>query len=287
MRGVAGLLAGLWLFGGAAAAVAAGTDTDLLLNKAQIAQAQGERARALEMVNQAVALAPTNPQCYYVRGRLRAENNEHAQAILDFNEALRLEPRGGGLHFLRGLSHLKLGRLNESIADFDQWARVAPKEEPLLWQRGVALYLAGRYPDARRQFELYHTVKSNDLENAAWHFACVARAEGVTPARAALFPAGDDPRVPMTTLHQLLAGRARPEEVVARAQAGYASRAQLEEQLFRAHYYLGLYYDATGDPKLAREHIEKAASDFRVPTLLGDVAIVHAARLRQPAGGSP
>jgi len=68
---------------------------------------------------------------------------------------------------------------------------------PQLWQRGIALYYAGRYDDCRKQFEAHRTVNPDVVENAAWHFLCVARADSVAAARAALLPVGPDRRVPM------------------------------------------------------------------------------------------
>ena len=65
-------------------------------------------------------------------------------------------------------------------------AKAVPDEAPYLWQRGIALYYAGRYDDCRRQFESHRSVNPDDVENAAWHFLCVARAESPAKARAAL-----------------------------------------------------------------------------------------------------
>lgn len=75
----------------------------------------------------------------------------------------------------------------ESAKVFDQLVAARPESEPELWQRGLALYYAGRFDDGRRQFELHRTVNPADVENVAWHFACVARDQGVdaliAPAR--------------------------------------------------------------------------------------------------------
>ena len=54
----------------------------------------------------------------------------------------------------------------------------------------------------------------------------------------------------------------------------------MDNRLFYAHLYLGLYYDATGDTKLAREHIFKAAA-FKADHYMGDVARVHAGLLKK------
>jgi hypothetical protein len=40
--------------------------------------------------------------------------------------------------------------------------------------------------------------------------------------------------------------------------------------------YLGLYTEATGDAKKAREHITKAAGPFRMDHSMGKVAVMHA-----------
>ena len=84
------------------------------------------------------------------------------------------------------------GRIDESVASFEQLVAVAPRVMPQLWQRGIALYYAGKFNDCRRQFEAHRTVNPDDVENAAWHFLCVARAESPARARAALLPVGPD-----------------------------------------------------------------------------------------------
>ena len=49
------------------------------------------------------------------------------------------------------------------------------------------------------------------------------------------------------------------------------------------HLYLGLYYEATGDGRLALEHLTKAADDHPFPHYMGDVARVHRDLLRKQA----
>src|ERR1044071_2605955 len=77
----------------------------------------------------------------------------------------------------RSVSDFQAGRVAESVRGFDELAKLRPDVAPQLWQRGIALYYAGRYVDCRTQFESHRTVNPNDVENAAWHFLCVARAE--------------------------------------------------------------------------------------------------------------
>jgi lipoprotein NlpI len=166
------------------------------------------------------------------------------------------------------------GQIEQSVAAFDRLAAAAPRAMPQLWQRGIALYYAGRYDDCRKQFEVHRTVNPDDVENAAWHFLCVARAESPARAKAALLPVGPDQRVPMREVYQMFKGAMTPEQVMA-AGAGSPSGQ------FYGNLYLGLYFEATGDPKRARSSLEAAANErFRsVGGYMHTVARVHVARL--------
>jgi lipoprotein NlpI len=156
--------------------------------------------------------------------------------------------------FDRAIADFRSGRIAESVAAFDTLARLQPERAPGLWQRGIALYYAGRYKDCRAQFESHRTVNPNDVENAAWHFACVARVETPAKAREALLPVGPDSRSPMREIYEMFRGTLAPEQVLA------AAGGQLEPE-FYAHLYLGLYFEAFGNSLRALEHITAAAAD--------------------------
>jgi lipoprotein NlpI len=171
-----------------------------------------------------------------------------------------------------------MGRIVEAVDGFDQVAKMLPDQAPQLWQRGIALYYAARYDDCRAQFESHRTVNPNDVENAAWHFLCVARAESPEAARAALLPVGRDPRVPMGQILQMFDGILAPGQVL--AAAGHDPGAQ-----FYAHLYLGLYFEALGDARSALEHIEIATADrySKVGGYMHTVARVHLHILQRPS----
>ena len=152
-----------------------------------------------------------------------------------------------------------------------------PEMGPQLWQRGIALYYAERYQDCRLMFESHRTVNPNDVENAVWHFLCVARLESPEAAQAALLPVGPDGRVPMTEIYQMFEGALAPVQVVT------AAGSQPSGQ-FYAHLYLGLYFEALGQEADALEHIQVAAADrySRVGGYMHMVARVHLDILQAP-----
>jgi outer membrane protein assembly factor BamB len=172
--------------------------------------------------------------------------------------------------FDRAVEDFVSGRIAESVKGFDNVARLAPRSAPQLWQRGIALYYARRYTDCREQFEAHRLVNPNDVENAAWHFLCVARSETVAEARTALLPVGPDSRVPMSQIYALLRDRGSPENVLAAA-------GDQPEAVFFARLYLGLYFEALGNKARALEHIKEAAADRyrQVGGYMHAVARVH------------
>ncbi len=170
----------------------------------------------------------------------------------------------------RALADFSAGQVEAAAAGFDQVARVQPDLAPQLWQRGIALYYVGRYEDCRRQFELHLTVNPSDVENSAWHFLCVARAESPEAALAALLPVGPDPRRPMRQIYEMLSGRMTPQDVLSAAGGQPLAR-------FYAHFYRGLYHEAFGRTEAAREEIFLAADDqfAQVAGYMHVVAVVH------------
>ena len=171
--------------------------------------------------------------------------------------------------YARAVADFEKGRIADSVAGFDRLAKLVPDQEPQLWQRGIALYYAGRYADCREQFESHRTVNPNDVENAAWHFLCVAKAESPEKARAALLPVGPDARVPMSQIYQMFRGDLPPESVLA------AAGTQVEPQ-FYAYLYAGLYQEALGNGDKAREYITAAAQDrYAAGGYMHTVARVH------------
>ena len=154
----------------------------------------------------------------------------------------------------RAVASFAAGRVAQSAAEFDELARLVPDQAPYLWQRGIAQYYAGRFRDCRAQFESHRTVNADDVENAAWHFLCVARAESMAAARAALLPVGPDPRVPMREIYQMFRGDLSPEQVM--TAAGTRPDGQ-----FYAHLYVALYAEAAGDRARTLEHLKSAADE--------------------------
>ncbi len=248
---------------------------DQLLRQAQSAFSGGKADEALSLAKKAAEAEPKNPRTHFVLGRILETMHRDADAVSAYSRVIEIDAKSAEPYQTRGWVYFRLGKFKESIADFDAYIERNPGSAPHHWQRGIVLYYAGRFDDGRKQFESHQTVNPSDVENAVWHFLCNVRVNGIEKARAQFIKISGDGRIPMAEVHALFAGTGSEEKVLAAAKAGNPSANDLRQRLFYAHLYLGLYFEALGDPKKTREHIEKSAKDFSENHAMGDVARVH------------
>lgn len=170
----------------------------------------------------------------------------------------------------RAVEDFRAARIQQSLEGFDRVARLSPSDAPYLWQRGIAQYYAGKFRECRDMFVSHRTVNPDDVENAAWHFLCVARAESPEAARKQILPVGPDARRPMREVYQMFKGEMTQAQVMKAAGDDPGA-------LFFARLYIGLYLEATGQRDAGRAQIEIAAEDryARLGGYMHDVARVH------------
>ena len=262
-------------------------DPEILLADARKALAEHDGALALELADKAVAADASSAKARAFRAGLLDAMGRIEQSLADYDKLIELQPKDASAYQRRGIARFKLGRFKESVADFDKELELRPANKPYHWQRGIALYYAGNYKAGREQFELHKTVNPADVENAAWHFLCVARASNADEARKALIPVVGDQRIPMAKIHELFAGTANDDDVMRAAILGNPDPDELKDRLFYAHLYIGLYHEATGDVGLAKQHIDLAANKYAQEHYMGWVAKVHAKLLEKPAAPPP
>ncbi len=243
----------------------------------------GKDARkAVELASKAIEADPKDARGYLYRGIGYGLLRQHDKAIADFTTCIARDPKLAVAYDHRGSEQFVLGHIKESLEDFDQFLQLQPKAAPRHWKRGISLYYARRYADGRKQFKDGDKVFDNDVENAVWHFICNAKLKGIDKAREEILKIGKDDRVPMMVVYDLFMGKCKPDEVLKAAEAGEVPAPLRKQQLFYAHLYLGLYYDAKGDKAKALQHMKLAGGEYRLG-YMGDVAHVHAELLEKEA----
>ena len=239
---------------------------------------------ALELANQAVELDPESKIARYFRAQVLTALRKHAAAVKDYDQLIKSQPNDAELYYRRGRSRFCAAQVEGSVEDFNKYVELEPSQASRQWERGIALYYAGEFEKGADQFALYQTYHDNDVENATWRYLCMAQDVGVEKAKAELLPIENDRRVPMMQIYALYRGELKPEDVMKAASEvdseGPAADARLNQQLFYAHLYLGLYYEAQGDDKLAKEHLITAADKHPIGHYMWDVAKLHSDRVR-------
>lgn len=175
----------------------------------------------------------------------------------------------------KGMSRFRDGKISESISQFESAEKADPTLSPYLWQLGISRYYASQYELGRKQFELHRRVNPNDVENATWHFICVARGKSLKVARESLIPIDTkkDTRVPMAEVYEFYAGRATHKDVLKAANA--VKEPKRITAIMYAHLYLGLYYEAAKQPLLAKKHMMLSAGCKLPGHYMHEVAKVH------------
>jgi len=197
----------------------------------------------------------------------------------DAEKGSQYESLRGRAFQARGVANFYDAKIKESIADFDAYLAIVPEEDPHHWQRGLSYYYAGEYEKGVAQFERHQTVNSQDVENAVWHFICAVRAPKgtVEKARKDFIDIEKDSRVPMAEIHMLFEGTGSEEAVMKSANSGTPENSEARKNhLCYAHLYLGLYFEALGKDEKAKEHMVKAAVDYKMDHYMGMTAQVHA-----------
>lgn len=180
----------------------------------------------------------------------------------------------------RGEEQFLAGKIEASIETFEQAIEKRPDLRRHLWQLGMSYYYGKQYQAGRDLFEHHQQVNRNDVENAAWHFLCVAQLEGMEAAQKQLLEidTSRDTRVPMKQVYALFAGRGTIEEVLAAAKKADTERARMY-----AHLYLGLYYEASKQPEVARKHLQQSAAAKLARSYMQGAAKVHLVMLERSA----
>lgn len=242
--------------------VVVSAEQEEFLKRAQDALMQGDKDEALKFATRAVMSDQTNFVGYKFRGELNAHMRKFDAAVLDFTMAYQYAPQRPELLRLRARTHFKAGRLDDAIADWELFTKRQPdiSQDPYLFTLGIAYAIAGRNEDARKRFEWYDVVQSNDVEAAAWHYLAVARHSGEASAQDRLLEIKEDKRIPMMQVYEMLKGSLSPGRVLAAARSGEPSPRELLRSMFYANLYIGLYFEASGQSNLAQIYLRRASA---------------------------
>ncbi len=250
-------------------------DAERYYERGKSAYTAGKIAEAKELFAKAINEDGKHIASYLARGYVHQYDRNYSAAAADFSKAIEIEPSNPEPYFRRAVEYFNLGEFKKCVSDFEKFAELLPDRKPHLWQLGIAYYYTGQFKEGRELFESHQTVNSHDVENAVWHFLCIAGMEDFETARAALIRLDGDTRVPMMQVYRLFKGAGDEETVLKAAHEGTAIGGVRIRQSFYAHLYLGLYYESKGNEEKAYTYIRRAAQHYKSNGYMGQVARVH------------
>src|SRR5580692_7233942 len=109
-----------------------------LSNRGNGYTAIGDLDRALDDLNQSIALNPSLPLAYLNRGVVFLKKGDSDRVLADSNQAILLNPRLTGAYAERGFAYSGKAEYDRALAEFDQAILLDPKYAMAYVGRGGA-----------------------------------------------------------------------------------------------------------------------------------------------------
>ncbi len=245
------------------------------LQKISNAIQKQDHPEAIKLLDAWISAEPKEADAYATRAMIFEQLKKLESAQKDCNKAIELNDKNAGYYDQRGGVRFKLGDVKGSLQDFDKAIELAPKRAENHWRRGISLYYLGRFADGAKQFELGKKVYANDVENAFWHYLCLARAESLAQARKQLLAIGRDARIPMMAIYDLIQGKLKDQDILDQINTAKLSGEDKKEASFYAYLYLALHAEADQRKADCQKYLEIAVKKYPISHYMWDVANVH------------
>jgi tetratricopeptide (TPR) repeat protein/predicted aspartyl protease len=142
-------------------------DADALARRGAAALAAGDKARALEDLDRAIALAPKEARYRESRARIRlALGDQRREALADLDEALQRDPALDEARALRVSQRLAAEDRDGALADLKALDERLPPSSHLRADLGRWYVALSQWPEALRQWKLWIDAHPKDLRLA-------------------------------------------------------------------------------------------------------------------------
>ena len=137
-------------------------DAENLTMKAQIAIAQTDTVRALELIDSALVVDAFDAQAWTMRSMISLQRGAYAQAEEEINKAIIQRPRHAGNYINRALARYHQNNLRGAMEDYDQALEIEPNNYLGHFNRGL---MRAQLGDDNRAIEDFNFVLSQEPDN--------------------------------------------------------------------------------------------------------------------------
>lgn len=126
---------------------------DILIAKAEKLRKEGHPNEARTILEELLAIAPTDPQLRYDLGMICMELHDNPAASIHFGELVLLQPDFLEGRMLLGMTYAELGRHEEAIHSLRAVLAVCPDVPEIHHRLGLSLADRHRYEEAYREYQ--------------------------------------------------------------------------------------------------------------------------------------
>ncbi|WP_286266585.1 lipoprotein NlpI [Thalassotalea atypica] len=218
-------------------------------------------ARLTEVIHRAEISDVQKAQLYYDRGVIYDSVGLRSLARLDFNRALRLKPDLIEAYNFIGIHFTQLQEFNQAYEQFDSAIELSPEHEYAFLNRGIALYYGGRPQLAADDFSTFLSKQENDPYRLLWLYLAEKEVDGdsaKTNLKARSLKVQSN--VWAKQVIALYLDELSLDQFVTNLTQGIGSNKDLTDRLCEAYFYLGKFYQANGDNRVAANYFKLALS---------------------------
>lgn len=129
-----------------------------------IANQTGSFVRAIELIEKAILIDPTQGTFFASHGNALQNLGRLQDALTSNDAAIALKPDHVPAHFSKGNALLALGDLNRAVASYDQVISLCPGHAAAYHNRGTALHRLERYEEAVASYDRAIALKPDYAE---------------------------------------------------------------------------------------------------------------------------
>ncbi len=135
---------------------------DIYYLRAETRAELGDNREAIEDLNEALKLDPTDTKALALRAEFTSEGGKNDIAVKDFTEAIRQNPADWAKYQQRGNAYLKLGKVKEAMQDFSEIIKRNPHDPGSYLIRALALEKQGDHEGALADYSQVINLTPND-----------------------------------------------------------------------------------------------------------------------------
>ncbi len=132
-------------------------------------------ARAIDDINQAIALEPTNSIFLEERAKIEERQKKYDETIADLTEAIRIDPKRGSPYGIRAAVYRSEGKVDLALADCAEEIRLSG--EIGLIHRGIFYGMMGRLDEAIADYDAIIRLDPNHAAVYLWRGGMRRRVE--------------------------------------------------------------------------------------------------------------